>query len=268
MGDELRSIDDMLADPAGLSDDEIRRLKNERVHGATAVLLLQRGHADASTLLTEVPGFELDYVSTDWGKDYYEVVVDVEPHLLDLFTSEIVERIYFAACTVTEKDGFEINQVRIRTLLPKVAADWRDQLRASQGVYQTNQARRVRTEPKHPTEDGLHFTNKWEHRVYSMLKAHQATLPDNDTIGIMPLGAMRVLGHTFEPDLLVTYRGRVGVIEVDGPHHKARASDDKSRERLLRNAGVGYIDRIDVRDTTTKEQVGKFVNDFLRHLAG
>jgi hypothetical protein len=115
-------------------------------------------------------------------------------------------------------------------------------------------------------EDGVHFTNEWEHKVYVVLKERQAALPENQTIGIMPLGAMRVLGHTFEPDLLITYRGRVGVIEIDGPHHKGRASDDKSRERLLRKAGIKHIDRIDVRDSTQKPEVEKFVTDFLNHL--
>jgi hypothetical protein len=56
---------------------------------------------------------------------------------------------------------------------------------------------------------------------------------------------------------------------LDGSRHKGRASDDKSRERLLRNAGVKYVDRLDVRDSTQKQEVEKFVTtDFLKHLAG
>ncbi|MFF3326245.1 hypothetical protein [Streptomyces sp. NPDC002889] len=77
---------------------------------------------------------------------------------------------------------------------------------------------------------------------------------------------MRVVRHIFEPDLLVTYKGRTGVIEIDDPHDKGRRSDDASRERLLRNASIKHIDRIDVRDSTTKAEVEKFVETFLKHL--
>lgn len=62
-----------------------------------------------------------------------------------------------------------------------------------------------------------------------------------------------------------TYRGRAGVIEIDGPPRKGRRSDDASRERLLRSAGVKYIDRLDVQNTNTAE-VQKFITDFLKHL--
>ncbi|MGJ3559480.1 hypothetical protein ACR6C2_15055 [Streptomyces sp. INA 01156] len=147
-----------------------------------------------------------------------------------------------------------------------MSKDWRKQLKASNGAQPTNQARRPRLESQHPIEDGLHFTNEWEHRVYVVLRERQAALSDIETIGVLPLPGMRVLGHTFEPDLLVTYKGRAGVIEIDGPHHKGRRSDDASRERLLRNAGIKHIDRIDVRDSTTKVQVEKFVDTFLKHL--
>ncbi|MFH9355047.1 hypothetical protein [Kitasatospora sp. NPDC017646] len=165
-----------------------------------------------------------------------------------------------------EKGGKAVRSIRARPLVPRVSTDWRDQLKAASGPRQSNQARRVRLEPQHPMEDGLHFTNQWEHRVYRLLKERQASLPDNDTVGIVPLGAMRVCGHTYEPDILITYRGRVGVIEIDGPHHKGRRSDGASRERLLRNAGVKHIDRIDVRDSTDRQEGEKFVTDFLKHL--
>ena len=38
----------------------------------------------------------------------------------------------------------------------------------------------------------------------------------------------------------MTYRGRAGVIEVDGPHHASphRRASDLSREKRLRSAGI------------------------------
>ncbi|GAA2247515.1 hypothetical protein GCM10010145_13310 [Streptomyces ruber] len=130
----------------------------------------------------------------------------------------------------------------------------------------TNQARAPRREARRLVEDRLHFTNEDEHRVYQALKRWQAALPDNETIGIMPLGGMRVRGNTFEPDFLVTYRGRAAVIEVDGSHHKGRAAADHSRDRLLVHAGVVFVERLVVEDATEPAEIAKFVSDFLARL--
>ncbi|WP_263170506.1 endonuclease domain-containing protein [Streptomyces sp. SCSIO ZS0520] len=104
--------------------------------------------------------------------------------------------------------------------------------------------------------------------MYQVLKERQAALPDNETIGIMPLCRMRVLGSTREPDFLITYKGRAGVIEVDGPHHEGpkRASNDHSRTDLLINAGVEWVARLDVRDVKDRAEVEKFVSTFLSRL--
>lgn len=203
-----------------------------------------------------------------WARTYHTAVLEVEPFVMPQFTDERQNEILSVLKVVLEKDHRDVRGIRMRDVVPRVGEDWREQLAQQlKGGKQSNQARKVKLEPNHPMEDGLHFSNKWEHRVYTVLKQQQAGLPDNDTFGILALAGMRVLNHTYEPDLLITYRGRAGVIEIDGPHHKGRRSDDASRERLLRNAGVKYIDRIDVRDTTTPEEVHKFVTDFLKHLA-
>lgn len=177
---------------------------------------------------------------TDFGQESYKALLEVEPHLLPRFTEEVLERMRSAMHSVLRREqrNASVSYIEAVPVIPRVSANWREQLKAVGGPKPTNQARRVRLEPQHPLEDGLHFTNEWEHRVYKVLTHRQADLPDNDTIGIMPLGAMRVRGHTYEPDLLITYRGCVGVIEIDGPHHKGRASDDKGRERLLRKEVV------------------------------
>lgn len=266
MADELRSLDDILEHSDGFDPDELDRIRADRLLGASAILLRQQGEAELSGLAADVTEAKLHLWNTGWGEPPdYRVELYVEPHLLARFTEEVLERLAVAMSRVAEQN-MDIESVIARPVVPRVSADWRQQLRAASGPQPTNQARRVRLEPQHPMHDGLHFTNEWEYKVYVVLKEHQASLPDDETIGIMPLGAMRVLGHTYEPDLLITYKGRVGVIEIDGPHHKGRASDDTSRARLLRNAGVRHIDRLDVRDTTEKAEVQKFVQLFLKHL--
>ncbi|RPF33415.1 hypothetical protein [Streptomyces sp. TLI_185] len=258
MSEEVRSRD------VELSDDE--------VIGAASVLLAQRGHAKAAALMLdanvriEKGTVHEETMTYSYDREYQEVILELEPHLMNN-SGYLLRDIKSAFETVGIGCGRNIDDVSIREVIPRVGPNWREQLaRELKGGHQTNLARTVRLEPRHPIEDGLHFTNEWEHRVYQVLKEHQARLPENETIGIMPLGALRVPGHTFEPDFLITYRGRVGVIEVDGPHHKGRASADRSRDRLFKHAGVRDVDRLCVEDSTTKEEVEKFVTDFLKHL--
>ncbi|MEU0006889.1 hypothetical protein ABZ079_22080 [Streptomyces sp. NPDC006314] len=259
MSEDVRSRD------VELSDDEMI--------GAASVLMAQRGHAKAAALMLDVSSVRIERHSTyeetmsySFEREYQEVILELEPHLIHN-TGYLLNDIKSAFETVGAGCGRNIDDVHIREVIPRVGPNWREQLaRELKGGYQTNHARKVRLEPRHPIEDGLHFTNEWEQRVYQVLKEQQARLPSNDTIGIMPLGALRVPGHTFEPDFLITYRGRVGVIEVDGPQHKSRVSADRSRDRLFKHAGVRDVDRLCVEDSTTKEEVEKFVTDFLKHL--
>jgi hypothetical protein len=273
MGEELRSLDDILESP-NLPDEEFHRVRCEKVLGTTAILLHQQGtarSAELAEMLAEVTSLDLDYQGDDWKVPQFAAYLEVEPHLMARFTDDIIRDISRVMDDAVAKDPFAIQSLEARSLVPRISADWRKQLKAANGPAPNNQARRVRLEPQHPIEDGLHFTNEWERRVYTVLKERQAALPDNDTIGILPLPRMKVLKPgPVEPDFLITYRGRVGIIEVDGIYHRGprSRSDDNSRERLIRNAGVRQIDRIDVQDTTTKEDVEKFVIDFLKHLEG
>ncbi|MFJ3594020.1 hypothetical protein ACIQUY_22065 [Streptomyces sp. NPDC090231] len=268
MTSDHASFEEILENPKDHPQEAFLRARAEKVLAISATLLFERGHQDIAALLAQADDFTLDFQEEDWGKAWYGMILDFKGPLLDRFTEEVSERTLAVAQEVAEREAYGINSIRARSVLPEVSANWRQLASAAGGARPSNHARKVRVGPAHPQADGLHFTNEWEWRVYDMLRSRQQTLPDNDTLGIVPLGAMKVRDHVFEPDLLITYRGYAGVIEIDGPHHKGRSSDDKSRERLLRNAGVKYIDRIDVRDTSTKEEVDKFVTDFLRHLSG
>jgi very-short-patch-repair endonuclease len=57
------------------------------------------------------------------------------------------------------------------------------------------------------------------------------------------------------------------VIEVDGASHYRKYSSDRSRDRLLEDCGVCYVDRIDAVDTADPKEVEAFVRRFLDKLA-
>lgn len=240
---------------------------------AAATLLHQQGDTEAAIIATDVISVDLALWNTgEYQRDEYKAYFTVEPHLAGQFTEEVLRRIEEGMHAVMPRtSAFYIESIEVCPVVPVPSADWRKQLRTANGPLPTNQARKVRLEPEdqHPIEDDLHFTNEWEHALYRVLKARQIILPDNETIGIMPLGALRLLGSTREPDFLITYKGRAGVIEVDGPHHEGvrRASNDHSRDNLMLNAGVEWVGRLDVRDVKTKAEVEKFVDNFLARLA-
>ena len=114
--------------------------------------------------------------------------------------------------------------------------------------------------------DRLNFGSDEEVAFYCALLRKQTALPAESTIGILPGPGVRVSGRNFWPDFVVTYRGRVGLIEVDGPHHTARAAADHSRDSLLSDAGIVHVERIMVEDTTNDREMDGFIERFLHRL--
>src|SRR5215218_10964820 len=98
--------------------------------------------------------------------------------------------------------------------------------------------------------------------MYEALVRAQQRRPPEATIGILPGAGFRAAERTFWPDFVVTHRGRVGIIEVDGPKHRNRAAADQSRDRQLQDAGVVLTDRIMVEDTDEATSLDRFVEHF------
>ncbi|MFE5492984.1 hypothetical protein ACFQ7Z_23955 [Streptomyces virginiae] len=244
----------------------------EYLLAAAATVLYQQGDTEAAIVATDVTAVDMTlWNSNEYEPDEYRVYFTVEPQLVERFTEAVLGRIVDGMQAVLPRRLIiRIESIEICPVVPVPSADWRKKLRDANGPMPTNQARKLRLEPEdqHPIEDDLHLTNEWEHKLYRVLKERQASLPDNETIGILPLAGMRFLGYTREPDFLITYKGRAGVIEVDGFHHgmPGRASNDHSRDNLMLSAGVQWVGRIDVRDMGTKAEVEKFVDNFLARL--
>jgi hypothetical protein len=117
-----------------------------------------------------------------------------------------------------------------------------------------------------PVRDSMRFRDKAEVVLYEALKEKQHSLPVTDTISIIPNASVRVLGHTWEPDFIVVYRGRTGVIEVDGGSHRKKYASDKSRDQILEDCGISWVERIDVADAENPAECKTFVDRFLKRL--
>lgn len=273
-----KSLNELLEEADRMPEDEGDRLRSEAYLSRTAYLLRERGLVHAAALLLDVELLMFEHRSSgdpfSMTEDNYVTwivaVLDVEPYLVERFTDERLTEIRSAIEAVTDRQGVgRVRTCRVREALADTPEDWREQLsRQLSGSEISNAARKTRLVADHPQEDGLHFTNEWEQRVYRVLREKQADLPRDSTLGILPLPAFRTLDSTYEPDFLITYNGRAGVIEVDGPHHTGvqRRANDKSREALLVNAGVAWIERIDVRDIKSKEEVRAVVDRLLTRL--
>jgi hypothetical protein len=113
---------------------------------------------------------------------------------------------------------------------------------------------------------GITFDEPEEMSVYRALLSLQDRLPARANL-LVARAVVRVPGKNFKPDLLVVYHGRAGVIEVDGASHYARAAADRSRDRLLEDAGIAYIDHLDAESARDEKECQIFVERFINRLA-
>jgi hypothetical protein len=262
----------------------------DRILGQTTGLLAERGDDWAVALLVDVRSMSLrntdevigtrkffdPFLTGDDGpltETFYrrEAVLDVPDHLIPEFTGEVCGRIAATLSYVAERNGEQnVAYVRPQPVLPEVDEDWRKTYAARQARGRpSNQARRESGVASYPVEDGLTFGSTEELRVYRALKRLQSKFPEHDTIAIAPLPGIRLrAGHTWEPDMLVTGRGHVLIIETDGPHHRSmrRYADDRNRDLQWQRCGVPVV-RLAVEDLHDDNALTARLNEeILRHL--
>lgn len=212
---------------------------------------------------------ELNPMSESWYS-VYDVRLSVLPHALPRFTGDVAERIKERALLVVGSNDHNVNDVLVSRALPKPNKDWRKlqqerETQLAEGV--TNQARRA-TEPNLPTEDGFVFRSDAEVRVYRVLKRLQANAPEGLGFTVVPLPGVRLVsGNVYEPDFMIAIGRRVGVIEVDGPHHRSRRAADTTRERLFRPSGIWMFERIMPEDTQDEEALYELLGKWLKAVA-
>lgn len=116
------------------------------------------------------------------------------------------------------------------------------------------------------SKDGLLFDRPEELTMYRALVALQEQMPSRHSL-LIARAVVRVPGRTFKPDLLVVHKARAGVMEVDGSSHYGRAAADRSRDRLLEDAGVYYVDHLDAESASDSKECELFVERFIERLA-
>ncbi|GAB3237754.1 hypothetical protein [Kineosporia babensis] len=255
---------EILEDPK-LQGDSRMEAMGEAVLAHALTLLLQRGDKEKALRFLEVQSFAIEY---DHEYEEYELWLEVLPEQQSAIPREWVKALHNTCAEVSKRLRYRDFNVGLREILPEVGPDWRARLlgELEPPKRPTNQGRKLRQGPPRWSTDYLFFTNEGEQKVYLALKRLQEALPKQETIAVFPLAGGRVLGRTWEPDFLVTYKGRAGVLEVDGPHHNARRALDTSREHLLHEAGVAFVDRVVAEAVHDPIELDSVLSRFLRRL--
>ncbi len=252
--------------------DEAEMTEEERILAQTVETFYEDGRMRMWALLLDVVELTFEWTSGDFDSPDYRAVLFAEPASVSRFDEEdrfdILERL----SEVARNNGrYRVRELDIRRRMPRVDRDWREkQERRISSEHLTNQARNVRHDPTYPRTDNFTFRSNEEIRVYTALKEAQRKATGTAyNFGIFPLpSGLLPFESTREPDFLITINKRVGVIEVDGPHHakSGRYGADVSRDHHYREAGIALVDRLVVDDTRDQSEIETFVASFLRHL--
>ncbi|MFI0217296.1 hypothetical protein [Streptomyces lydicus] len=259
------SYEEMLGDDT-LSDEQREFLIAEMLMAYMSILLARRGDATTAQLLLQVDRWKLDWDDQGQEKD---LVLEVDPANKSHFSEALLKKLRGLCQEISGRYSLGVTWVEVRETFPVVGPGWRELVqREISGERPTNQARQLQAAPRRWVEDSLAFTNEGEQRVYRLLKHRQEkVLPAEETIAIFPLPNGRIARRTWEPDFLVTYKGRAGILEIDGPHHNARRALDVTREHLMRDSGIAYIDRVPVEALEDRAELERVLDRFLRRLA-
>lgn len=262
---DTRTYSQMAGDESVPFDEKRRRMLDEAL-AYTSQMLVRRNFKEAASAMLRIVRFEFDDYY-DFGRPIPGVYLEYEPEDESLFRRH-KEQIEDTFREVVRRKDFDLEWVEFREVLPDVSYGWREQLvGVLRGQRRTNQARVVRDRGSRWIEDGLYFTNPGELEVYRKLKRLQEeNFPPEENFSIFPLARGRIPGHTREPDFVIAYQGRTGILEIDGPHHNSRRSHDASSEHLYRDAGISFIDRVSVEALDDDTELEQVLTRFFRRL--
>jgi hypothetical protein len=231
--------------------------------GNAVFLLDAQEHFEAADLL-EIASVSYDWTDENWGQAQYQVYLAVEMPLLPRYTETVRKEIVDALELIHVPDPVGFSGC---VAYPKrVEGDWRELRRQGRLTGINNQGTRVPLPDSHPKRHGLAFRDHAEVLVFEAFERAQKRLPEEATILLAPNAGILIGGKPREVDLLVTYRGRVGAIEVDGSTHHKRWAADQSRDRLLLDAGIQVVERIVAEDTSDAAALDHFVQRVLDRL--
>jgi len=204
----------------------------ERLLYGVTRLALARGDAGLAALLVECT-----VRVSAWDEWTDEVVLYVPPEAHRIFINDWVgisevgsDEPYLEMLFNLANDGRDINRLSIKVDTSSITEDWRAQLKGQIEEDASNQGRPF-GDSRIVVHNGLNYRSQSEVEVAKQLERSE------DILFFPNAGA--VAGKVpKEPDFLVFYRNKVGVLEVDGPTHAGRAADDSIRDSYFQRQGL------------------------------
>ena len=194
---------------------------------AEATIVRMVGHADWTSVEVhlEVPGDHFDVLT---NPDVYanEEELNDFGNPYEVHGSSVLARVF----TNVLPTGVECADVEAKIRNDPIQDDWREQVRASSESGPTNQGRPFGTS-RILTYAGLNYRSRAEVAIAKVLE-------QSEDILFLP-NCSSVSGKVQkEPDFMIFFRQRVGILEVDGGSHLGRMSDDSLRDSYFQRQGI------------------------------
>jgi len=123
-----------------------------------------------------------------------------------------------------------------------------------------NQAQFTFKNPK-ISHDSLQFRSQHEIAVYEELKKKDIVF---FPLPVAVFGSKMDKDKKEEPDFLICYKGKWGILEVDGSQHEGSREKDHQRDRLFKRHGIRSIESYSAKKSIKQPDV--VVNEFLELL--
>lgn len=201
-------------------------------------LLASRGEQDAVEILKSMD-FQLSSGANHF-KDKFLVLhasIPVEPYenlrkLLDEFEfDKDFRKPYKEIASSFEELGFNVRFIACTLNVSVASGNWKSYFGFekvnNQALFTFNDSPKI-------SHKGLYFRSKTEIKIY------EALVKEGLLIMPLPVIVMGSEGNKKEPDFVVCYKGKVGILEIHGDkwHPAETASQEHERRRLFTKLGV------------------------------
>lgn len=237
----------------------------ERILSAAFRRLVSMDRADAAFPLLDAT---VEHIAMPMGAgSYSQLMLVLGPESYDAFEAADwtehegdegpyrLRGLYTSVFQTVMPHHIRLGSVETRIRLDPVEAGWRE---AAYGALQggnPNQGNLVSR--GNITYNGRYYRGRDETVVAREL--------DRLAILFFPLPTASRASVLKEPDLVIVYKGKVGVLEVDGAYHTGRAADDHKRDLFFEQSGI-FVKHFNGDDV--RSNVVPVVQTFLKLLTG
>ena len=163
--------------------------------------------------------------------------------------------LYLSVFQTVVPHDVHLGRIDSRLRLDAVEAGWREAAYASLRGGNPNQGNLV-------SKGAITYNGRFYRSQDETLVAREL---DRRGILFFPLPSASRSSVIKEPDLVIVFKGKIGVLEVDGAYHTGRAADDHKRDIFFEQSGI-YVKHFNGDDV--RGNVGLVVDTFIRLLTG